>query len=95
MARVTGVLSRFLKTCSHRRYCSIHLFRSSQFEYLKGVKFLIVSGADVNKAINGEFTPLFIASQNRHLKVGKFLIKKGAVVNKTMNDGLTFLQITI
>ena len=46
------------------------------------VKALIEAGADVNKADNGGWTPLYRAAQNGHEAVVKALIEAGADVNK-------------
>ena len=54
---------------------------------------LIEKDADVKKANNDGWTPLYIAAENGHLEVIKLLIKKGADVNKADNCGWTSLYI--
>ena len=50
--------------------------------HLEVVKFLIASGADVNKATKYDRTPLYIASMEGHLEVVKVLIASGGLVNE-------------
>ena len=57
------------------------------------VKALIEAGADVNKARNDGWTPLYSAASKGHEAVVKALIEAGADVNKAENDGWTPLYI--
>lgn len=49
-------------------------------------KLLISAGADVNKALHEEGTPLFIASQQGHIEVVKLLLMAGADKSKALNS---------
>ena len=57
------------------------------------VRALIEAGADINKADDDGWTPLYVASENGHTAVVRALIKTGANVNKAVNDGSTPLYI--
>ena len=57
------------------------------------VKALIEGGADVNKADDDGWTPLYTAAANGHEAVVKALIEAGADVNKARDDGWTPLYI--
>ena len=57
------------------------------------VKALIEAGADVNKARDDGWTPLYTAASNGHEAVVKALIEAGADVNKADNDGKTPLYM--
>jgi len=46
------------------------------------VRVLINSGADINKAKDGIWTPLFIAAQEGHEVIVRALIEMGVDVNK-------------
>ena len=53
------------------------------------VRALIEAGADVNKAGDGDATPLYAAAQKGHEAVVRALIELGADVNKATDDGVT------
>jgi ankyrin repeat protein len=57
------------------------------------VRVLINSGADINKAKDGIWTPLFIAAQEGHEVIVRALIKMGVDVNKAGDGGSTALYI--
>ena len=56
---------------------------------------LINSGADINKAKDGIWTPLFIAAQEGHETVVRALIETGADVNKAKDNGVTPLSVSL
>ena len=53
------------------------------------VRALIESGADVNKAGDGDATPLYAAAQKGHEVVARALMELGADVNKATDNGVT------
>jgi len=53
------------------------------------VRALIESGADVNKAGDGDATPLYAAAQKGHEAVARALMELGADVNKATDNGVT------
>ena len=55
--------------------------------------FLCLPGVDVNKADEGNYTPLDWAARNGHTECVKLLIDAGADVNKASNEGRTPLSI--
>ena len=65
------------------------LLLASEYGYLEVVNALVATGADVNKADNDGWTPIYVASQDGHLEVVQALIAAGADVNKADNDGRT------
>ena len=51
---------------------------------------LAKEGVDVNQAMDGGATPLYIASQNGHCEVVSMLLaKEGVDVNQARDDGAT------
>ena len=58
------------------------------------VRALLDRGADIDKAMDDEATPLHMASQNGHVEVVRALLDQGADINKTWN-GVTPLQIAL
>ena len=59
------------------------------------MRALIESGADVNKAGDGDATPLYAAAQKGHEAVARALIELGVDVNKARDDGVTPLSIAV
>ena len=57
------------------------------------MRVLINSGADINKAKDGIWTPLFIAAQEGHEVIVRALIEMGMDVNKAGDGGSTALYI--
>ena len=57
------------------------------------MRVLINSGADINKAKDGIWTPLYIAAQEGYETVVRALIEVGADINKAINDGRTPLVV--
>ena len=57
------------------------------------VRALIEGAADIDKAMNGGTTPLYVASQNGHVEVVRALMEGGADMDKGMDDGCTPLYI--
>ena len=52
-------------------------------------KLLLDSGADINKADNDGWTPLYIAAQNGYVEIVKLLLDSGADKDKADEDGRT------
>ena len=59
------------------------------------VSILAERGADINKAANGGYTPLYAASKKGHVEVVRILAERGADINKATNNGRTPLQIAV
>jgi cytohesin len=57
------------------------------------VRTLMELGADVNQAMDGGATPLFMVAHMGHAVLVRALIEAGADVNKAMDDGATPLCI--
>ena len=51
------------------------------------MRLLIEAGADLDKANNDGWTPLWIASQNGHLEVVRLLVEAGADMYMAVNTG--------
>ncbi len=49
---------------------------------MEAVKELVEKGADVSKATNNGYTPLYMASQQGHEEVVRVLVEKGADINR-------------
>ena len=57
------------------------------------MRALIKAGADVNKAIDNGWTPLFVGACLGHETVVLELIESGADVSMAMDNGVTLLRI--
>jgi len=62
--------------------------------HINTVKWLVENGADVNKPIYNNLTPIYAAALNNELKIARYLLSKGANPNVSMS-GRTWLPIDI
>jgi hypothetical protein len=70
------------------------IFDAIKNNNLEQLEAAIKEGADINKARDDGFTPLFIAAENGHSEVVKHLLaKEGIEVNKAANNGFTPLHV--
>jgi len=69
------------------------IFDACKHGYIRAVRAVIASSADVNQQENDGRTPLWIASWMGYIGVVKVLLAAGADVNQQENDGRTPLYI--
>ena len=68
------------------------MLMASEGGHLDVARLLIEAGADIDKAVDGGYTPLYIASQEGHLEVVKTLLDSGADATLATKDGVTPLK---
>ena len=76
-------------------YTALH--DASERGFTEGVRYLVETGADVNKSTtNGEgHTPLILASYLGKEEVVRALLEAGADVNKRDSDGMSPLNLAL
>ncbi len=53
------------------------------------VRALMEGGADIDKTMDGGYTPLYVASVQGHVDVVKVILEEGADIRRAANDGST------
>lgn len=72
----------------------INFFRHAENGNIRGCKFAIDNGIDVNVCYDG-VTALYLASHDGHVNCVKFLIDNGANINQQDDTGSTPLMVAI
>ena len=96
VAAVHAMKSDAEDVCQKRDECEGEvstLWMAAQRGYVDVVRALVGRGADINKADNDGWTPLYIASHDGHVDVVRALMEGGADIDKANNDGCTPLYI--
>jgi len=55
--------------------------------HVAAVRLLLDRGADVNRAMDGGFTPLYVAASHGLVTVAQLLLERGADANRAIEDG--------
>ena len=77
----------------HVRPIGLRAVVQQQPRHVDTARLLLERGAEVNRAIEGGATPLYIACEHGQADAARLLLENGAEVDRAMNDGSTPLSI--